>query len=203
MLTGIMSCPKWQTEDGFEMQFGVNHLGHFLLTNLLLGLLKKSTPSRIVNVSSLAHERGLWFILDCCLCLGAEQSLIYLLISGACWFAQKSVLLCYCIWWGLWNYSFKVHGWKLHCFIAFLTSEHLLPTAEIYFDDINLDKDYTPQKAYKQSKLANVLFSRELSKILQGKGDVRIHMYICWHVLNWLELTLLSFHFCHLWHYKP
>ncbi|RVE71877.1 hypothetical protein OJAV_G00056030 [Oryzias javanicus] len=96
---GIMSCPQWKTEDGFEMQFGVNHLGHFLLTNCLLDLLKKSTPSRIVNVSSLAHERG-----------------------------------------------------------------------EIYFDDINLEKDYHPWKSYRQSKLANVLFTRELAKRLQGTG---------------------------------
>ncbi|KAM3608791.1 uncharacterized protein V6R79_004796 [Siganus canaliculatus] len=96
---GVMSCPKWQTEDGFEMQFGVNHLGHFLLTNCLLDLLKKSSPSRVVNVSSLAHERG-----------------------------------------------------------------------QIYFDDINLEKDYKPWKSYGQSKLANVLFTRELAKRLHGTG---------------------------------
>ncbi|XP_071388307.1 retinol dehydrogenase 12-like [Centroberyx affinis] len=96
---GVMRCPKWQTEDGFEMQFGVNHLGHFLLTNCLLDLLKKSAPSRIVNVSSLAHERG-----------------------------------------------------------------------QIYFDDIHQDKDYHPWKCYGQSKLANVLFTRELATRLQGTG---------------------------------
>lgn len=96
---GIMWCPKWKTEDGFEMQFGVNHLGHFLLTNCLLDLLKKSAPSRIVIVSSVAHERG-----------------------------------------------------------------------HIHFDDINLDKDYQRKTSYRQSKLANVLFCRELASRLQGTG---------------------------------
>ncbi|KAM9754611.1 retinol dehydrogenase 13-like [Menidia menidia] len=96
---GVMSCPQWKTEDGFEMQFGVNHLGHFLLTNSLLELIKKSAPSRVVNVSSLAHERG-----------------------------------------------------------------------QIYFDDINQEKDYLPRRSYAQSKLANVLFTKELAKRLQGTG---------------------------------
>ncbi|XP_052064363.1 retinol dehydrogenase 12-like isoform X1 [Mytilus californianus] len=96
---GIMRCPYWKTDDGFEMQFGVNHLGHFLLTNLLLDKLKISAPSRVVTVSSLAHERG-----------------------------------------------------------------------KINFDDLNQEKNYDPGSAYSQSKLANVLFSSELAKKLQGTG---------------------------------
>ncbi|XP_068729843.1 retinol dehydrogenase 13-like [Montipora capricornis] len=93
---GIMRCPYWKTEDGFEMQLGVNHLGHFLLTNLLLDLLQRSQPSRIINVSSLAHTRG-----------------------------------------------------------------------KIRFDDLQSEKEYNPGQAYAQSKLANVLFTRELSKKLE------------------------------------
>lgn len=96
----VMRCPHWTTEDGFEMQLGVNYLGHFLLTNLLLDKLKASAPSRIINLSSLAHVAG-----------------------------------------------------------------------HIDFDDLNWEKrKYDTKAAYCQSKLAVILFTKELSRRLQGTG---------------------------------
>ncbi|XP_041043427.1 retinol dehydrogenase 14a [Carcharodon carcharias] len=96
---GIFQCPYMKTEDGFEMQFGVNHLGHFLLTNLLLDLLKRSAPSRIVVVSSKLYKYG-----------------------------------------------------------------------EINFDDLNSEKSYNKSFGYSRSKLANILFTHELAKQLEGTG---------------------------------
>lgn len=55
---GVMVPPKTLTEDDFELQFGVNHLGHFALTGLVLPLMKNRDGARIVNVSSLAHKSG-------------------------------------------------------------------------------------------------------------------------------------------------
>ena len=54
---GVMACPLGKTADGFEMQFGTNHVGHFLLTNLLLPLVENGTGKRIVNLSSRGHHR--------------------------------------------------------------------------------------------------------------------------------------------------
>ncbi|XP_062064981.1 retinol dehydrogenase 14 isoform X1 [Lepus europaeus] len=94
---GIFQCPYTKTEDGFEMQFGVNHLGHFLLTNLLLGLLKNSAPSRIVVVSSKLYKYG-----------------------------------------------------------------------DINFEDLNSEQSYNKSFCYSRSKLANILFTRELARRLEG-----------------------------------
>ncbi|MCB0653989.1 MAG: SDR family NAD(P)-dependent oxidoreductase [Saprospiraceae bacterium] len=55
---GVMLCPFSQTEDGFEIQMGVNHLGHFALSGLLMPLLKRTEGSRIVVTSSIAHRQG-------------------------------------------------------------------------------------------------------------------------------------------------
>ncbi|KFV98822.1 Retinol dehydrogenase 12, partial [Fulmarus glacialis] len=99
---GVMLCPYSKTADGFEMHLGVNHLGHFLLTFLLLERLKQSAPARIVNVSSLAHHGG-----------------------------------------------------------------------RIRFHDLHSEKSYNRGLAYCHSKLANVLFTRELARRLQGKSQRR------------------------------
>lgn len=96
---GVMRCPRSLTKEGIELQLGVNHMGHFLLTNLLLDQLKLSAPSRIVVLSSIAHTR-----------------------------------------------------------------------AKINVQDLNSVQSYDPANAYEQSKLANVLFTRELAKRLEGTG---------------------------------
>ena len=94
---GFISLDRQETKDGIERQFGINHLGHFLLTTLLLD--RMPAGSRIVNVASGAHKVG-----------------------------------------------------------------------KIHFDDINLHHGYNVVKAYSQSKLANVLFTRELAVRLKDKG---------------------------------
>ena len=96
---GVILPSRHETKDGYELQFGVNHLGHFLLTNLLLDLLLKSAPSRIIVVASGAHKSG-----------------------------------------------------------------------KIHFEDINLKNNWNMVKAYSQSKLANVLFTNELARRLEGTG---------------------------------
>lgn len=97
---GIITNERGLTPDGNETQIGVNHLGHFLLTNLLLDTLKQSSPSRIVIVSSTGHYYG-----------------------------------------------------------------------QIKKDDFQSEKGpYRKFPVYFQSKLANVLFGRELSKRLIGTG---------------------------------
>jgi len=55
---GVMFPPYQQTEDGFELQFGVNHLGHFLLTSQLIDYMPDRPESRVVSLSSIAHRRG-------------------------------------------------------------------------------------------------------------------------------------------------
>jgi NAD(P)-dependent dehydrogenase (short-subunit alcohol dehydrogenase family) len=55
---GVMAPPRRETADGFELQFGTNHLGHFALTALLIGTMQQSDDARVVTVSSGAHRMG-------------------------------------------------------------------------------------------------------------------------------------------------
>ncbi len=93
---GFISLDRQETKEGLERQFGINHIGHFLLTTELLDIMGEG--SRIINVASGAHKTG-----------------------------------------------------------------------KIHFDDINLTKGFNVVKAYSQSKLANVLFTRELARRLEAR----------------------------------
>ena len=55
---GVMAPPRRETADGFELQFGTNHLGHFALTALLLGAMDRRDDARVVTISSGAHRMG-------------------------------------------------------------------------------------------------------------------------------------------------
>ncbi|CAH1054731.1 SDR family oxidoreductase [Paenibacillus pseudetheri] len=94
---GVVTIKRQLTKDGFEMDLGVNHLGHFLLTNLLLEPLKAAEQGRIVVVASGAYKIG-----------------------------------------------------------------------ALHYEDPTLARRFNPAKAYARSKLANILFTKELAARLQG-----------------------------------
>ena len=97
---GVATPPKAKTSEGFELQFGVNFLGHFALTSLLYPLLKKTSDSRIVTLSSNGYQN-----------------------------------------------------------------------ASLDFDNLKSEKDYNPLREYRQSKLANLIFSIELDRKIKESGD--------------------------------
>lgn len=97
---GVANLPESKTAEGYELQFGVNFLGHFALTGYLYPLLKKTSESRIITLSSMGYER-----------------------------------------------------------------------ASIDFDNLRSEKNYDPLREYRQSKLANLLFSLELQRRIAAKHD--------------------------------
>jgi NAD(P)-dependent dehydrogenase (short-subunit alcohol dehydrogenase family) len=98
---GLILGRRRETQEGFEMTFGVNHLGHFLLTKLLQDRIIASTPARIINVASEGHRRTL---------------------KG------------------------------------------------VDFDDLQARRRYNGLAVYDRSKLANIYFTRELARRLEGTG---------------------------------
>ena len=96
---GVMGPPRSETADGFELQLGINHLGHFALTGRLLEAMREREDARVVTVSSTAHKFG-----------------------------------------------------------------------RIRFDDLQGERGYRRWPAYGQSKLANLLFARELDRRLRAAG---------------------------------
>jgi NAD(P)-dependent dehydrogenase (short-subunit alcohol dehydrogenase family) len=104
---GIMVPPYGRTIDGFELQIGTNHMGHFLLTGLLMENIVATPGSRVVTVTSIAHFGG-----------------------------------------------------------------------RINFDDINSESGYRRMGAYRQSKLANLLFSYELDRRLKEKDKETISVAV-------------------------
>lgn len=102
---GVMFTPKSTTRDGFELQFGTNHLGHFAFTGLLLDRVLAAPGSRVVTVSSQGHR-----------------------------FARRG----------------------------------------IRFDDLQSESSYSRVGAYGQAKLANLLFTYELQRRLQGTDTIAV-----------------------------
>lgn len=100
---GVMATPYRRTADGFEWQFGINHLGHFALTGHLLESLNSTPGSRVVTVTSIAHFKG-----------------------------------------------------------------------RIHFEDLSGGSWYQRMRAYRQSKLANLLFAYELQRRLELAGSSAI-----------------------------
>jgi len=96
---GVMFPPRRLTPQGFESQFGTNHLGHFALTGLLFDTIRHGQDPRVVTVSSGEHKGG-----------------------------------------------------------------------SIHFDDLTGERSYSPRAFYQQSKLANVLFGRELDRWVRAAG---------------------------------
>jgi NAD(P)-dependent dehydrogenase (short-subunit alcohol dehydrogenase family) len=127
---GVMAVPLTRTADGFEMQFGTNHLGHFALTGLLLPALAKADSPRVVTVTSAMHRVG-----------------------------------------------------------------------RMPWDDLNAERGYGRWRSYGQSKLANLLFMRELDRRAREAGSELVSVaahpgyaatHLQSHSNNWLERRVMA-----------